>query len=71
MWEAYLHSLGEDPAKTDKTFSAWYFSDNQHDADALAALVKAGRKCATTSALWAYDNQEPIPAAGEYSVIIN
>jgi uncharacterized protein YhfF len=71
MWEAYLLSLGEDPATTDKTFSAWYFSDNQQDADSLAALVKTGRKCATTSALWAYENEEPIPIVGEYSVIIN
>lgn len=71
MRESYLHSINENPAATEKTFSAWYFSDNEQDADELAQLVKTGRKRATTSALWAYINDEPIPAAGEFSVVTN
>ncbi|MDX9953494.1 MAG: ASCH domain-containing protein [Anaerolineae bacterium] len=72
MWNAYLHSLGEDPATTEKTFSAWHFCDNAPCADALADLVKAGRKRGTTSTLWEYEAaQDPLPAVGEYSVITN
>lgn len=72
MWSAYLHSLGENPAKTDKTFAAWHFCDNAQDATKLAALVKAGRKRATASVYWAYENDgEPLPAVGDYSVIVD
>ncbi len=72
MWRAYLLSLGENPSSTDKTFTAWHFCDNEQDADELAALVKAGRKRATASAYWAYeDNREPLPEVGDYSVITN
>lgn len=71
MWECYLHSLNESLAATERTFSACYFSDNKQDADELALLVKTGRKRATTSALWAYKNDEPIPAAGEFSIVTN
>jgi len=72
LWSAYLHSLGENPATTDKTFTAWHFCDNEQDANALAALVKAGRKRATASAYGAYeDNRDTLPAVGDFSVIIN
>ena len=72
MWSAYLRSLGEDPTTTARTFTAWCFGDNEQDARGLAALVKAGRKRATASAYWAYeDSQDPLPAVGDYSVITN
>jgi uncharacterized protein YhfF len=72
MWSAYLRSIGEDPAATDKTFTAWHFTDNEQGAHELATLVKAGSKRATSSTYWPYeDSQEPLPAVGEFSVIIN
>jgi uncharacterized protein YhfF len=72
MWRAYLRSIGETPTTTDKTVAAWHFCDNEQDADELAALVKAGHKRATASAYWEYeDAQEPVPAVGDYSIIIN
>jgi len=72
MWNAYLHLLGEDPATAAKTHAAWHFCDNEADANELAALVKAGRKRATASALWAYSAEgEPVPQVGDYSVITN
>jgi len=70
MWKAYLTSLGEDPATTRKTFTAWHFSDNRADAVNLAALVKAGTKSATSSPYGMYEHdQEPLPITGDHSVI--
>jgi len=70
MWTVYLRSIGENPATTDKAFTAWHFSDNERAADELVALVIAGHKRATASAYWAYaGDREPLPAVGEYSVI--
>ena len=50
-------------------YEAWAFGD---DPDVLAGLVLAGRKTATASAypLYALEN-EPIPRAGEHSVILD
>lgn len=72
MWRVDLRSIGEDPTTTDKIFTAWHFCDNEQDAHALAVLVKAGHKRATASAYWVYENdQDPLPTAGDYSVITN
>ncbi len=50
-------------------YEAWAFGDA---ADELAALVAAGRKTATASAYPLYElEQEPLPQAGEYSVILD
>lgn len=51
------------------SYDAWRFGD---DADRLAALVLAGRKTATSSAYPLYAvAKEPLPQAGEYSVILD
>ena len=72
MWEAYIRSLGEDPTTTPRVFTAWHFSDNEQDASELAALVEEGRKRATATAYWECENSEvPLPAAGDYSVIVD
>ncbi|MEM7118995.1 MAG: ASCH domain-containing protein, partial [Chloroflexota bacterium] len=72
MWYAYLHQIGETPETTNKTYTAWYFCDNEADANELAELVKKGQKRATASAVWTYEKeQEPIPQVGELSVILN
>lgn len=72
MWRDYLRSIGEDRATTAKVFTSWHFGDNEQSASELAALVKAGRKGATASAYGVYENnQEPLPVAGDYSVIVS
>lgn len=72
MWETYLHSIGETPETTEKQYTAWYFCDNEQDANALAELVKAGQKRATAGALWSFEHeQEPLPQINDYSVIID
>lgn len=51
------------------TYEAWSFGDAP---DKLAALVKSGEKTATCSAYDLYQKEgEPIPKAGDYSVILD
>jgi uncharacterized protein YhfF len=48
------------------------FGDSKELADELAALVPAGIKTATCSALWSYEEaQKPIPRTGELSIVID
>lgn len=64
MWEAY--SQKENIAAD---YEAWAFGD---DPDELARLVNDGIKTATASARIWYDLEgEPLPKAGQYSVILN
>ena len=50
-------------------YEAWAFGEAQ---DELADLVAAGVKTATSSAYILYEiEQEPLPEAGDYSVILN
>jgi uncharacterized protein YhfF len=69
MWAAFRAQL-PDAAGPHATYLAWHFCDNQADADELAELALAGRKRATASPLWSYeDEEEPVPRAGDFSVI--
>ena len=53
----------------DAEYEAWAFGD---DPDTLAELVRTGAKTATASAYPLYETEgEPLPEAGEYSVILN
>ena len=50
-------------------YEAWSFGT---DADSLAELVLTGRKTATSSAYPLYEAEnEPLPKAGEYSVLLD
>lgn len=72
LWCAYLASLGETEATTEKTYTAWHFCDNETDADELAELVLSGQKRATASSLWVYEHEgQPIPKVGDHSVILD
>lgn len=69
-WENFRSSLPEDERPAADRYSAWYFCDNQADADELAELVLSGVKRATAGLVWAYEEEgETIPQAGEYSII--
>lgn len=60
MWERF-GAEGE--------YEAWCFGG---DADKLAELVLVGKKTATSSAYPIYEvENEPLPKAGEYSVILD
>lgn len=70
LWRAYLQSIGETPATTDKTFAAWSFGDTDELADDLLDLVLAGAKRATTPSVWELEARgEPMPQPGDLHVI--
>lgn len=65
MWADFVAAYGIKDTEHD----AWAFGG---DADLLARLALAGVKTATSSAFPCYEiEREPLPAAGEYSVILN
>lgn len=71
FWKSYLESIGENPENTNKKYSAWYFCDNEQDANELADLVVEGTKRATASLYLGYNSADEIPRVGELSIIIN
>lgn len=51
-------------------FQIWYFGLGRDDAEELANLVLAGKKRATASLVWEYeDKPEDAPIPGGYSVV--
>lgn len=69
FWQAYLATLppGDEPPPQPE---AWSFGDHPALADELAALVLAGIKTATSSALWEHEaDGEPLPQIGSLSII--
>jgi uncharacterized protein YhfF len=70
MWEKYLSSVEETQKPRMNRFNAWHFSNNREIANELADLVLKGIKRGTTSSLLSLQqDNEPIPEAGDYSVI--
>ena len=65
MWKEYAQKVGIEHSD----YEAWAFGDA---ADELAALTVEGKKTATSSAFPLYESEgEPLPRAGEHSVILN
>jgi uncharacterized protein YhfF len=50
---------------------AWSFGDNGKLADTLLAAVLSGAKTATSSSLWEYDDETPVPEKGELSILLD
>ena len=68
MWDAFLASAAGSPEAD--SYTAWHFCDTLGPADALAELVRTGRKRATTAALWSHElTGEPLPRPGDLSVV--
>ncbi len=67
MWLAYCNTKPSLPKAT--PYSAWSYGTT---TDELAELTLTGVKTATCSAHEGYKNeQEPLPVAGEHSVVLN
>jgi len=68
FWQAYAATRPADP--TPRFLEAFFFDQTQAVADELAALVLAGRKRATASLLWTYeDGDKPMPQPGDLSIV--
>ena len=66
MWERYCEKSN---VQANYNYEAWAFGGAP---DVLAELGRRGTKTATASAYPVYEQeQEPLPKAGEYSVVLN
>jgi uncharacterized protein YhfF len=72
MWEEYLKLLGEQSTNTVKSYTSWYFCDNEQSANDLAELTRKGIKRGTASLPLFYEiEHEELPKVGEYNIITN
>ena len=70
FWQAYLATLPE--GSRPETYRAESWGDNPKLADQLAALIVAGTKTATCSALWEWEAEgEPLPTVGLKTILLN
>lgn len=70
--EAFVQEARETTGEPSGAYDAFAFGDAPEMADALAALVVAGRKRATTSLLAEYEaDGEPLPAIGAFGVVLD
>lgn len=68
MWADYCALIGDE--KLGDPPPAWHFCDNEADANACAALVKAGRKTATAPSLWWLEHTgTPLPQPDDLHVV--
>lgn len=69
FWAAAREAAPELP---DAVPEAWAFGATPEVADELLALVLAGTKTATASSFWDYQaTGDPVPRAGEFSVVLD
>lgn len=70
-WRAYLATLPDDSPVRDEGYEAWSFGNGLPMADELGALVLAGQKTATCSALWELEAEgETVARPGGKSIIL-
>ena len=69
FWNSFLAAQPERRLSA-QPVDAFAFGDSPEMADRLGRLVYDGIKTATTSALWSYESGEPLPQAGELSVVL-
>ncbi len=71
FWQAFRDSFDAD-APGEDAYQAWSFGDTPEMADELGQLVLAEIKTGTASLAWEYNQDgDPLPRAGEYSIILN
>lgn len=72
FWQDYIATLDDKHPHHQAVYSAWGFGDSPQMANDLGALVLAGTKTATASAVWSYeDDGDPEPYPGEISIILD
>lgn len=69
FWQTYLATLPPEAEPTPPP-PLWEFGDSSRLADELAALIMAGVKTATCSALWEYETDgETLPQPGQLGIL--
>jgi uncharacterized protein YhfF len=68
FWDTFVAATGHDPAA--RFYEAFHFHDEPRVSDALAELVRSGKKLATASLLWTHEAEHrPPPQQGDLSVV--
>lgn len=71
-WQTFLSTLPDDSPLRQATYTAEPFGDSPELADELAALVGAGIKTATCSALWQWEAEGESPTqVGQISIVLD
>jgi uncharacterized protein YhfF len=71
-WRSYLHTLPADSPVREEEYVAEGWGDSPQLADELGALIAAGTKTATCSALWEYEAEgTPLPKPGLKTIVLN
>ena len=72
FWQSYLDTLPEDSPMRDEEYLAEAWGDSPQLADELGALIAAGTKTATCSALWEYEAEgSPLPEPGSKTIVLD
>ena len=71
-WQSYLDTLPANSPLRQRTYVAEQFGDSPELADELGALIVAGTKTATCSALWEWEAEgDPLPTEGYLTIVLN
>ncbi len=69
MWQAYCQQA-QQPVQEDEIYDVYHFCNDKESANALAELVKTGRKTGTSSLYRFYElEDEELPQVGSFSII--
>jgi uncharacterized protein YhfF len=72
FWRGYLETLAADSPVRDEEYVAEGWGDSPGMADELGALISAGTKTATCSALWEYEAEgEALPEAETKTIVLD
>ncbi|MDF1617662.1 ASCH domain-containing protein [Petrocella sp. FN5] len=70
MWQNYLDSIDDSNNLDNRTYTSWFFCNNEESAHNLAELVKKGIKRGTASLFCLYEiEQEALPTEDCYSIV--
>ena len=71
-WSTFLETLPADSPVRDEPYVAEGWGDSPRLADELGALIAAGTKTATCSALWEYEAEgESLPQVGSKTIVLD
>jgi uncharacterized protein YhfF len=71
-WRKYVDSLPKEIGRSLEDYQAWSFGNTPEMADELGELVRQGKKTATASLVWLFEEGiEPYPKVGDYHIILN
>lgn len=72
FWQSYVDTLPKGSEKPPDDYQAWSFGNTPEMADELGELVRLGKKTATASLVWIFEEGlELYPKVGDYHVILD